>query len=52
MVGFWAMVVTDWNWDLNFGLGGWCFMIAPVLNFLGMLVAYPAPREVVDPSCR
>ena len=37
--GFWAMLYqgTGFNPDL----GGWCLLLAPVLNFIGLLLARP-----------
>jgi hypothetical protein len=47
--GFWIMVLCQGG-EENFPLGFWCLMHAPLLNFLGLLLAIPRSADSLRAS--
>jgi hypothetical protein len=50
MLGFLTMIRVDHSEGAIYGAGGWCFMIAPVLNFAGLVAAWPGWRSDAFPA--
>ncbi len=49
-LGFLTMLVMEHSEGSTYGSGGWCFMIAPVLNFAGLVAAWPGWRSDAFPA--
>ena len=49
-LGFLTMLVMEHSEGAIYGAGGWCFMIAPILNFAGLVAAWPGWRSDAFPA--
>jgi|688.fasta_scaffold269585_3 hypothetical protein len=50
MLGFLTMIGKFHSEETTYNPGAWCFMIAPVLNFAGLVAAWPGWRSDAFPA--